>query len=210
MRFTPLVLTGLFALAANAQSTTSSASAPLSSEQAAIVKCIEACDEGDVSCTSKCIAVPNPSEDDANDTNECVSACPKGQGTEADNAKYSDCVQDCIGQHFFTATTGAGGAVAAPTNGNTGGTGAAPTTTTGVTRTNVVIVSTVTSGSFTTTVTSTSTPSAEPSESGDDNGDDDSVVTSTSTVVSSSSEGAAAGKMVGGFGAFLLGVAAML
>lgn len=64
MRFTPLVLTGLFALTASAQSTTSSASAPLNSEQAAIIRCIEACQEGDVSCTSKCIAVPNPSEDD--------------------------------------------------------------------------------------------------------------------------------------------------
>lgn len=64
MRFAPLILTGLFALTANAQSTTSSASAPQNSEQAAIIKCLEACQEGDVACTSKCIAVPNPSEDD--------------------------------------------------------------------------------------------------------------------------------------------------
>lgn len=64
MRFTPLILTGLFALSANAQSGTTSASAPLNSEQAAIIKCIDACQDGDVSCTSKCIAVPNPSDQD--------------------------------------------------------------------------------------------------------------------------------------------------
>ncbi|KAK3957099.1 hypothetical protein QBC32DRAFT_2094 [Pseudoneurospora amorphoporcata] len=205
MRFTPLILTGLFALAANAQSTTTtSASAPLNSEQAAIIKCIEACQEGDVSCTSKCIAVPNPSDQDVNDTNDCVTACPKGNGTESDNAKYQSCVEDCIGQHYFSATTGAGGGGAAnPTS-------PATTTTTGVTRTNVVVVSTVVSGSFTTTVTSTSTPpSAEEPSSG---GGDDSKATSTSTVESTRSAGAAAGRgvAVGGLGGFLLGVVALL
>ncbi|KAK3356192.1 hypothetical protein B0H65DRAFT_565502 [Neurospora tetraspora] len=197
MRFTPLILTGLFALSANAQSGTTSASAPLNSEQAAIIKCIDACQDGDVSCTSKCIAVPNPSDQDVNETNDCVAACPKGNGTESDNAKYSDCVQDCIGQHYFTATTG--GAASNPTN-------AAPvTTTTGVTRTNVVVVSTVVSGSFTTTVTSTSTPSAAPSESGDDG-----KATSTAMVESTSSAGAAGRVAVGGLGGFLLGLAAVL
>ncbi|KAK1782118.1 hypothetical protein QBC45DRAFT_430359 [Copromyces sp. CBS 386.78] len=203
MRFTPLILTGLFALAANAQSTTTtSASAPVNSEQAAIIKCIEACQEGDVSCTSKCIAVPNPSDQDVNDTNDCVTACPKGTGTESDNAKYQSCVEDCIGQHYFSATTGAaGGGGANPTS--------PATTTTGVTRTNVVVVSTVVSGSFTTTVTSTSTP---PSAEEPSSGGDDSKATSTSTVESTRSAGGAAGRgvAVGGLGGFLLGVAALL
>ncbi|KAJ4388395.1 hypothetical protein N0V85_007595, partial [Neurospora sp. IMI 360204] len=186
MRFMPLILTGLFALSANAQSGTTSASAPQNSEQAAIIKCLEACQDGDVACTSKCIAVPNPSDQDVNDTNDCVAACPKGNGTESDNAKYSDCVQDCIGQHYFTATTGGAASSnptgVAPANPNN----SAATTTTGVTRTNVVVVSTVVSGSFTTTVTTTSTPSAEPSESGN---------ASTATVESTRSAGAAAGRV---------------
>ncbi|EGO53736.1 hypothetical protein NEUTE1DRAFT_106609 [Neurospora tetrasperma FGSC 2508] len=208
MRFTPLILTGLFALTASAQNATTSASYPVNSEQAAITKCIEACDAGDVSCTSKCIAVPNPSDSDVNATNDCVTACPKGSGTDADNAAYQSCVEGCISQHYFTATTGAAGVVVA----NPTGTALSDSGTTGVTRTNVVVVSTMVSGSFTTTITSTSAASgAEPTETGSD--DDNKGDTSTALVESTRSAGGAAGRAagaVGGLGGFLWAVAALL
>ncbi|KAL0475746.1 hypothetical protein QR685DRAFT_513605 [Neurospora intermedia] len=207
MRFTPLILSGLFALTASAQNATTSALYPVNSEQAAITKCIEACDAGDVSCTSKCIAVPNPSDSDVNATNDCVTACPKGSGTDADNAAYQSCVEGCISQHYFTATTGAAGVVVA----NPTGTALTDSGTTGVTRTNVVVVSTMVSGSFTTTVTSTSA-AAEPTETSGSDDDDNKGDTSTALVESTRSAGGAAGRAgaVGAVGGFLWAVAALL
>jgi hypothetical protein len=56
-----------------------------------------------------------------NKTTACVAACPQGSGTAADNQAYSDCVQGCIGQFYFTssgtpnlATTNSGGSSAVP------------------------------------------------------------------------------------------------
>ena len=62
MRFTTLLVAAGFAFFANAQTTTSSANAAQNSQQAAMIKCIEACPAGDVVCTSKCITVPSPNE----------------------------------------------------------------------------------------------------------------------------------------------------
>jgi hypothetical protein len=71
MRVTSILVAAGFALFANAQSSTEStpastsvdaAQASQSAAQAEIIKCIEACNDGDVTCTSKCIAVPNPNE----------------------------------------------------------------------------------------------------------------------------------------------------
>ncbi len=67
MRVTSILLAGVFALVANAQTNTGVA-APTTTDaataaQASSLRCIEACKAGDVDCTSKCIAVPNPSVD---------------------------------------------------------------------------------------------------------------------------------------------------
>lgn len=114
MRVTSVLLTGVLALFANAQSTTGgsaptttgSSTAPQDSLQAAIVACLEACEPGDVSCTSRCIAVPNPNEDQVNQTNECVAHCDQGDGTEEDIMAYGQCVQGCINEYYFTGTAG--------------------------------------------------------------------------------------------------------
>lgn len=119
MRFTTVFLTGALAAFASAQSTTASAAPAETSQQAAIAKCLAACEEGDVSCTSKCIAVPNPNEAQVNETTKCVAACPQGEGSAEDTAKYTDCVNDCIGKYYFTAT----GTPAAPTGGAGSGSG---------------------------------------------------------------------------------------
>jgi cobalamin biosynthesis Mg chelatase CobN len=132
MRFTSIVLTGAFALLASAQSTTSATSAAsttidaaqasASAAQAEILKCLDACKPGDVSCTSKCIAVPNPSDSQVNATNNCVANCPQGKGTESDIAAYQKCVEDCIGANYFTATPSPTGSSGSDNN-NNGGSG---------------------------------------------------------------------------------------
>ncbi|KAM7207035.1 hypothetical protein V8F33_000134 [Rhypophila sp. PSN 637] len=113
MRFAIVFLTGAFAAFATAQSTTTSAYAGQTSQQAAISRCLAACEDGDVNCTSKCIAVPNPDAASVNETNKCVAACPKGNGSAAESKAYSECMQGCIDKHFFTST----GTPSAPTAG---------------------------------------------------------------------------------------------
>lgn len=135
MRFTTIILSGLVALASAQDASKTTVTAPTSvdpataaqnSQQAAIIRCIEACKPGDVNCTSKCIAVPNPDEDAVNATNDCAAKCPQGNGSEAETKKFSDCVQGCIGKHYFTATAGVPPAAtggASGGNGNGGGNG---------------------------------------------------------------------------------------
>jgi len=111
MRAASIFLTGLLATFSAAQSTTVPApvtstdpSTAAQSSASEIVRCLDACDDSDVTCRAKCIAVPNPTEEQVNDTNECVAACPQGNGTESDILAYGNCVDGCIGQHYFTST----------------------------------------------------------------------------------------------------------
>ena len=68
MRFSSIILAAGLALFASAETatgkaaatTTDAAAAAANSAQAAITDCLNKCPAGDVSCTSKCIAVPNP------------------------------------------------------------------------------------------------------------------------------------------------------
>lgn len=68
-----------------------------------------------VCCIAKCYNVPCPSDNQVNDTNSCVAACPQGTGTPADTKKYTDCQQACFSSHYFpiddstaTGTSGSG------------------------------------------------------------------------------------------------------
>ncbi|KAL1883825.1 hypothetical protein VTK73DRAFT_7613 [Phialemonium thermophilum] len=113
MRFTSVLVAGAFAVLARAQtpSTTSTSSATTTtvsvdpaqtSAQAAMIKCIDACPAGDVACTSKCIAVPNPNASQVNATIDCVANCDQGNGTAADNAAFAKCRDNCIAQNYYT------------------------------------------------------------------------------------------------------------
>jgi len=126
------MLFGVFAALAAASSSTptstNAAAAAASSAQAAMMACIDACPAGDVGCTSKCIAVPNPNASQVNATNTCVSNCPKGNGTATDDLNYSNCVASCIGENYFT-TTGTPAPTSAGGGSGTTGTGTGTTTT---------------------------------------------------------------------------------
>ncbi|KAI0421020.1 hypothetical protein EKO27_g10460 [Xylaria grammica] len=114
MRFTSFIVAGLFAVAASAQSSTSSTTAvasttvsvdPAQSSLASeIEQCLAQCDDSDTKCRANCIAVPSPDNQNVNATTACVAECPQGNGTAADNQAYSDCVQKCIGDYYYTTT----------------------------------------------------------------------------------------------------------
>jgi hypothetical protein len=120
MRVTSIFVAAGLALFANAQTTVSSAGAAQSSAQAEVLRCLDACDPKDVNCRAKCTSVPFPNDSQANATNDCVAACPIGEGTEADNNAYTKCVSDCIGANYYTPSAG----TPQPTGGaSTGGNG---------------------------------------------------------------------------------------
>ncbi|KAI4869319.1 hypothetical protein F4820DRAFT_407084 [Hypoxylon rubiginosum] len=133
-------------------SSTSNIDPPEDSAQAAMLACLNACDAADVNCQAKCIAVPSPDAQDANSTTTCAAACPQGNGTAADNLAFADCVNDCIGQYYFT-TSGTPN-TASTTSGSSGSTGA-------VTPSVTAVESTVTSdgSTFVTSFSSTIAPS---------------------------------------------------
>ncbi|WYZ34732.1 hypothetical protein EsH8_I_001008 [Colletotrichum jinshuiense] len=123
MRFTSIIVTGVLAVLATAQSSTlatstSTAVSAASSAQAAIAKCLEGCPASDVTCQSKCINVPNPSEDQVNQTTACVAKCDQGSGSAEDTQKYAECTQACISKYYFTS-----GGTAAATGGSGSGSG---------------------------------------------------------------------------------------
>ncbi|MCI2467510.1 hypothetical protein KC271_14735, partial [Listeria monocytogenes] len=160
MRFTSIITAGIFAVAATAQSgasttvkETPSATVSLTPEQESSANCLKACGpDGDVACTSKCIAVPNPNESQVNQTTDCVAKCPQGDGSEEQTNEYARCTQQCIGQFYFSS-----GGTPSPTN------AAGSSGTTGSTSAKVTeIVQTITSGDSTMVRTSTSTEGPKP------------------------------------------------
>ncbi|RGP62390.1 hypothetical protein FLONG3_10250 [Fusarium longipes] len=102
MRFTSIFVAGAFATMAAAQSKTVS----MSPAQQSQMDCLDECEAGDVKCQSYCITVPSPNENNINATTECVAACPKGKGSEADTEKYSVCLQDCIADNYWKSVDG--------------------------------------------------------------------------------------------------------
>ncbi|XXG99072.1 hypothetical protein Hte_005406 [Hypoxylon texense] len=136
-------------------SSTSNIDPAQDSAQAAMLACLNACDATDVNCQAKCIAVPSPDTQNVNSTTTCVAACPQGNGTAADNLAFADCVNDCIGQYYFT-TSGTPN-LASSTSGGSGSSGSTGAVTPSVT----AVESTVTSdgSTFVTSFSSTIAPS---------------------------------------------------
>jgi hypothetical protein len=126
MRVTSIVLAAGLALFANAQTTTGNttpsqtqdaASAAASSAQAEVLRCLNTCKPEDVNCRAACIAVPSPSDQQANATVNCVAACPIGKGTEADNNAFTKCTTDCVTNNYYDPNAG----TPQPTGGSSSG-----------------------------------------------------------------------------------------
>ncbi|PTB67259.1 hypothetical protein BBK36DRAFT_168501 [Trichoderma citrinoviride] len=122
MRFS-IVLSGLFAALAAAQSSSSAAQAPSSTvsldpAQASQVACIKACAKGDVNCQAHCIEVPSPNQSQVNATTQCVAKCPQGNGSAAQTNTYKLCIDKCINDHYFVTSEGTPSATPAPGSDN--------------------------------------------------------------------------------------------
>ncbi|OKL59602.1 hypothetical protein UA08_05094 [Talaromyces atroroseus] len=98
MKFSIIALTGLVALAASEDATTTSLSPQAS--------CATKCDPKDTCCNAVCYNVPCPDAAMANDTTACAAACPQGSGTPDDTAAYAKCQQSCYSSLFFGTGTG--------------------------------------------------------------------------------------------------------
>lgn len=122
MRFTSFIVAGAFAVAARAQTTTApepeetsgSPTVSLDPVQSSIIACLDSCDPDDVGCLARCNPVPNPNEDQALDTIDCVAQCEQGNGTEEETAAYIECSNRCVNEHFFSSGVG----TPEPTGGN--------------------------------------------------------------------------------------------
>ncbi|KAJ5143366.1 uncharacterized protein N7515_002153 [Penicillium bovifimosum] len=124
MKFSIFALSAVLAVAAAADITTADTPIPTLTAEA---ECAKRCDVKDICCTAKCYKVPCPSDDQANDTNECVAACPQGTGSPADTLRYTDCEQSCYRSHFW----GGNGPTATRSSTSSTGTGNTGAQTTG-------------------------------------------------------------------------------
>ncbi|OQE25882.1 hypothetical protein PENFLA_c008G09114 [Penicillium flavigenum] len=122
MKFSVLALSALLAVAAAADTTTANPSIITSTPE---VECAKSCEAKDICCTASCYHVPCPSDEQANDTNECVAACPQGTGSPADTQKYAECERSCYSSHFW----GGNGSGATATHSSTTSTGTGSTAT---------------------------------------------------------------------------------
>ncbi|GAM37827.1 hypothetical protein TCE0_033r08074 [Talaromyces pinophilus] len=98
MKLTIVALTGLVALVASQDATSTSTS--LTPQQS----CATKCDPTDVCCNAACYRVPCPDSTMANDTTACAAACVQGDGTAEETAAYANCQQACFSSLFFTGT----------------------------------------------------------------------------------------------------------
>ncbi|EEA21324.1 hypothetical protein TMatcc_009275 [Talaromyces marneffei ATCC 18224] len=94
MKLTIVALTGLIALVASQDPT------PTPQQL-----CANKCDPSDVCCNAACYEVPCPNNLMADETTNCAAACPQGNGTAEETAKYADCQQACFRSLFFTASS---------------------------------------------------------------------------------------------------------
>jgi hypothetical protein len=109
MKFSAAILS-VIGLAAVAHAASGTTSAPAPTTTSAETKCLDACAKGDVNCQASCVGDPSPNSSMIADTTDCVAACPKGKGTESDNAAYAKCRDSCISSSFLPSATGAAAA----------------------------------------------------------------------------------------------------
>jgi len=79
-------------------STTSSAASASTTNNVMAMEqqCVKQCGAGQVACIAQCVGVPAPSTEQVNQTNVCVAACPKGNGSAEANLAYGECQDNCI------------------------------------------------------------------------------------------------------------------
>lgn len=136
MRFSTIIFSAALAGVSIAQSNSTSASGAvvptttyaLTPAQSSQATCLAACPADDALCRSKCIVINEGDYAQQNRTIDCVSACPKGNGTEADNLTFENCQKGCLASATVTPATtratatgtGSGSAATGTGSGNSG------------------------------------------------------------------------------------------
>ncbi|KAL2863944.1 uncharacterized protein BJX67DRAFT_233892 [Aspergillus lucknowensis] len=105
MKFTLVALSSVLALVAAQESSSTTSGAPATTtSMTAAESCVLRCNDDDRCCKAQCLGVPCPSDEMANDTNDCVANCDQGDGSEADTQAYAQCQARCYTTHYFPAT----------------------------------------------------------------------------------------------------------
>ncbi|KAL4907496.1 hypothetical protein BDW74DRAFT_125082 [Aspergillus multicolor] len=108
MKLSLLALTSVLALVAaqdSSSTSTETSTAPATTHSLTPQEqCAARCGDDDICCVAACYSVPCPSDQQANDTNTCVSQCDQGDGSEADTQAYAQCQARCITTTYFPGT----------------------------------------------------------------------------------------------------------
>ncbi|CBF89795.1 hypothetical protein AN9450.2 [Aspergillus nidulans FGSC A4] len=124
MKVSLVTLTSVLALVAaqdsssSSESSTETSTAPTTTPSlTAAERCALNCGDNDLCCVAACYSVPCPSDQQANNTNTCVSQCDQGDGSEEDIQAYAECQARCISSTYFPGTVTV---TSAPTGSSTG------------------------------------------------------------------------------------------
>lgn len=85
-----------------ANSTITSAPATATLDNSPQALCLSACDPTDVNCRAQCVGGAHPNSAQVNQTNECIVACPAGDGSAAQTDQYNSCVRGCINSYYLS------------------------------------------------------------------------------------------------------------
>ncbi|KAL4982814.1 hypothetical protein BDW68DRAFT_170084 [Aspergillus falconensis] len=124
MKLSLIALSSVLALVAaqdsssSSETSTETSTAPATTHSlTAAERCALNCSDDDLCCVAACYSVPCPSDQQANNTNTCVSQCDQGDGSEEDTQAYAECQARCISSTYFPGTVTV---TSAPTSSSTG------------------------------------------------------------------------------------------
>ncbi|KAL4993422.1 hypothetical protein BDV10DRAFT_179185 [Aspergillus recurvatus] len=124
MKLSLVALSSVLALVAaqdsssSSETSTETSTAPATTHSlTAAERCALNCGDNDLCCVAACYSVPCPSDQQANNTNTCVSQCDQGDGSEEDTQAYAECQARCISSTYFPGTVTV---TSAPTSSSTG------------------------------------------------------------------------------------------
>ncbi|CAL3966440.1 unnamed protein product [Diplocarpon coronariae] len=136
--------------------------------------CLALCSADDVNCRASCVGGASANTDQVNQTYDCISACPQGDGSKAASDAYAVCKDACITSYYLVSQTPGVTPTPAPTSVSsvsTTATGSVSSSASDATKATASSTSSATSASGTgsrtaaTSATSTRTSSASGTES---------------------------------------------
>ncbi|KAK2629354.1 hypothetical protein QTJ16_000174 [Diplocarpon rosae] len=78
--------------------------------------CLASCAVDDVNCRAACVGGASANTEQVNNTYNCITACPQGDGSKAASDAYAVCKEGCINSYYLVSQTPGATPVAAPTS----------------------------------------------------------------------------------------------